>query len=93
MLQLCWLDELQKVLVTDHIVSFIFIYKCEGGCLKRAHLTNTHSQDFFQSFFEGFKNMSPPGVEAVLPSWKVGVVTASPPSRTFVTNQLLQLLL
>ena len=26
--------------------------------------------------------MSLPGVESVLPSWKVGVVTASPPSRT-----------
>ena len=51
----------------------IYIYKCEGGCLKRAHLTNTHSQGFF---------MSPPGVEPVLPSWKIGAVTAWPPSRS-----------
>ena len=29
--------------------------------------------------------MSPPGVEPVLPTWKVGVVTASPPSRTSTT--------
>ena len=28
--------------------------------------------------------MSPPGVEPVLPSWKVGVVTASPPSWTLL---------
>ena len=27
---------------------------------------------------------SPLGVEPVLPNWKVGVVTASPPSRTFI---------
>ena len=27
--------------------------------------------------------MSPPGVEPVLPSWKVGVVTALPPSSLF----------
>ena len=26
--------------------------------------------------------MSPPGVEPVLPSWKISVVTTSPPSRT-----------
>ena len=54
-------------------VSTFFIYKSEGGWLKRAHLTNTHSQGFFV-------NMSPPGVKPVLPSWNV--VTASPPSRT-----------
>ena len=56
-------------------VYFIYIYKCEGGCLKRAHLASTHSQGFFV-------NMSPLGVEPVLSSWKVDVVTASPPSRT-----------
>ena len=26
---------------------YFYIYKCEGGCLKRAHLANTHSQGFF----------------------------------------------
>ena len=43
--------------------------------------SNTHSQGFFKVFLRGFINVSPPGVELVLPSWKV--VTASPPSRTF----------
>ena len=56
-----------------------YIYKYEGGCLKRAHFVNTHSQGFFSGFFV---NMFLPGVEAVIPSWKVGVVTTSPPSRT-----------
>jgi len=48
----------------------------------RAHLANTHSQGFSQGFLSGFINMSPPGVEPVLPSWKVSVVTDSPPSTT-----------
>ena len=60
---------------------FFYVFECEGGCLKRAHLDNTHSQGFFKGFSEGFLNMSPPGVEPALSSWKVGVVTASPPSR------------
>ena len=53
------------------------------GCLKRVRLANTHSQGFFQGFSQGFIDVSPPGVESVLPSWKVGVVSTSPPSRTF----------
>ena len=36
----------------------------------------------FQGFSQEFLNMSPPKVEPELSSWKVGVVTASPPSRT-----------
>ena len=32
---------------------FLYIYKNKGGCLKRAHLANTHSQGFFI-------NISPP---------------------------------
>ena len=67
----------------SHKIIF-YVYKCEGGCLKRAHLANTHSQGVFQGFSQGFRNMSLPGVEPVLPIWKVGVVTASPSSRTFV---------
>ena len=53
----------------------------------RAHLANTHSQGFFKVFLWVFVNMSLPGVELVLPSWKVGVVTASPPSKTFINDK------
>ena len=33
--------------------------------------------------------MSPHGIESVLPSWKVGEATASPPSRAIDINNLL----
>ena len=33
---------------------------------------------------ESTSHLSPPGVEPVLSSWKVGVVTASPPSSIFL---------
>ena len=58
------------------------MYKCEGGCLKKAHLANTHFRGVFKVFLRVFVNVSPPGVEPALSSWKVSVVTATPPSRT-----------
>ena len=44
---------------------------------------------FFKNLFLVFFDMSLPGVEPALSSWKVGVVTSLPPSRTnFQTNEL-----
>ena len=37
-----------------HGISFICIFKYEGGCLKSAHLANTHSHEAFFGFSLGF---------------------------------------
>ena len=33
---------------SKELIYIIYIIKCEGGCLKRANLANTHPQGFFQ---------------------------------------------
>ena len=67
---------------TKIIDFFIYIHKCEGGYLKRAHLAITHSQEFFKVFLRGIY-MSPPGV--ALSNWKC--------SNRLATKQNLQIMI